>query len=283
MERVAVFVDAGYLFAQASVLYAGTKQPRTYLTLDQEKVVEVMRQFAERVTARELLRIYWYDGTSSGPSSQHIALAYQNGLKLRLGFVNSVGQQKGVDSLIVTDMITLARNAAMSDAVLLSGDEDLRVGVQQAQEYGVRVHLVGIKPARGSQSIFLMQEADATYEWEEADISPFLSIRSGESSNTALEPPASAPVPTNVADKLGEVARLIANDVQESELSSLAVLIRSTKQIPKPLDGRLLARARAATGHDLDSKEKRRLRDLFLIACETRVAAGAIATVLPDL
>jgi len=57
MERVAVFVDAGYLFAQASVLYAGTKQPRTYLTLDQEKVVEVMRQFAERVTARELLRI----------------------------------------------------------------------------------------------------------------------------------------------------------------------------------------------------------------------------------
>ena len=51
--------------------------------------------------------------------------------------MNSSGPAKGVDSLIVTDMITLARNGAMSDAVLLSGDEDLRVGVQQAQEFGV--------------------------------------------------------------------------------------------------------------------------------------------------
>src|SRR5580704_9640346 len=57
-------------------------------------------------------------------------------------------------------MIALARNRAISDAVLVSGDEDLRVGVQQAQEFGVRVHLVGIKPSRGSQSLFLLQEAD---------------------------------------------------------------------------------------------------------------------------
>ena len=57
-------------------------------------------------------------------------------------------------------MIALARNRAISDAVLVSGDEDLRVGVQQAQEFGVRVHLVGIKPGRGSQSLFLLQEAD---------------------------------------------------------------------------------------------------------------------------
>ena len=68
--------------------------------------------------------------------------------------MNSVGEQKGVDSLIVTDMINLARNRAISDAVFVSGDEDLRVGVQQAQEFGVRVHLVGIKPSRGSQRCF---------------------------------------------------------------------------------------------------------------------------------
>jgi len=88
--------------------------------------------------------------------------------------VNSVGEQKGVDSLIVTDMIALARNRAISDAVLVSGDEDLRVGVQQAQEFGVRVHLVGIKPSRGSQSLFLLQEADTTHEWAADDISKFL-------------------------------------------------------------------------------------------------------------
>lgn len=65
-------------------------------------------------------------------------------MKVRLGFVNSVGEQKGVDSLIVTDMIALARNRAISDAVLMSGDEDLRVGVQQAQELGVRAGCLGI-------------------------------------------------------------------------------------------------------------------------------------------
>ena len=47
-------------------------------------------------------------------------------MKVRLGFVNSLGQQKGVDSLIVTDMLTLARNRAVAECVLLSGDEDLK-------------------------------------------------------------------------------------------------------------------------------------------------------------
>ena len=101
----------------------------------------------------------------------------QASIKVRLGFVNTAGQQKGVDSLIVTDMITLARNRVMCDAVLLSGDEDIRVGVQQAQEFGVRVHLLlGIAPCRGSRSrTFLLQEADTTHEWGKKDISAFLS------------------------------------------------------------------------------------------------------------
>ena len=49
----------------------------------------------------------------------------------------------------------------MAACVLLSGDEGLRVGVQQAQEYRIRVHLLGIRPSRGSQSVFLREEADS--------------------------------------------------------------------------------------------------------------------------
>ena len=156
MDRVAVFVDAGYLFAQGSSLLAGSKLARGEVVIDHAKVAEALTQFAERVSRLPLLRIYWYDGTSSGPTAQHIALAYLPGVQVRLGLVNSMGEQKGVDSPIVTDMITLAQNRAMAEAVLLSGDEDLRVGVQQAQELGVRVHLLGIKPSRGSQSVFLL-------------------------------------------------------------------------------------------------------------------------------
>jgi hypothetical protein len=51
-------------------------------------------------------------GTSTGPTPQHITLAHVAGVKTKT----------------------------------------LRVGVQQAQEFGVRVHPVGIRPSRGSQS-----------------------------------------------------------------------------------------------------------------------------------
>ena len=170
MERVAVFVDAGYVFAQGSFELCGAKfDPRRDGSRPQGRSDQAEDVRGSRV-GLPLLRIYWYDGTSQGPTSQHITLAGQEDVKVRLGFVNSRGQQKGVDSLIVTDMITLARNRAMAECVLLSGDEDLRVGVQQAQEYGVRVHLLGIKPARGNQSMFLLQEADATHQWEASDL-----------------------------------------------------------------------------------------------------------------
>ena len=170
MDRVAVFVDAGYLFAQGSILRFGDKLPRGEIDLNYMEVVAALRTVAETVSGVKLLRIYWYDGTSTGPTPQHSSLAFLDSVKVRLGFVNSFGEQKGVDSLIVTDMIALARNRAMSDAVLLSGDEDLRVGVQQAQDFGVRVHLLGIKPSRGSQSVFLIQEADTTHEWSDQDL-----------------------------------------------------------------------------------------------------------------
>jgi NYN domain len=98
-------------------------------------------------------------------------------VKLRLGFVTGRGQQKGVDSLIVTDLIDLARNRAITDAVMLSGDEDIRIGVQIAQSFGVRVHLVGIAPSRGSQSVQLLRESDTTTEWDAATVSKFLSIK----------------------------------------------------------------------------------------------------------
>ena len=124
MDRVAVFVDAGYLFAQGSVALCGEKLARGEIVLDHRAVVAKLKTFAESQVNLDLLRIYWYDGTAQGPTPQHITLAEQAGVKVRLGFVNSVGQQKGVDSLIVTDMITLARNRGVAECVLLSGDED---------------------------------------------------------------------------------------------------------------------------------------------------------------
>ena len=68
----------------------------------------------------------------------------------------------------------LARNKAISDAVIVTGDEDIRVGVQIAQSLGVRVHLLGFVGPKASQSISLQQEADTLEIWDKPKIASFL-------------------------------------------------------------------------------------------------------------
>lgn len=92
MDRVAVFVDAGYLFAQGSKELCGTRLTRAQIGLDHEALIATLKGFAQSLSGLPLLRIYWYDGTSQGPTSQHITLADQSDLKVRLGFVNPRGE-----------------------------------------------------------------------------------------------------------------------------------------------------------------------------------------------
>jgi uncharacterized LabA/DUF88 family protein len=181
MDRVAVLVDAGYFFAAGSALVSGTlSQSRSAIIFDEKAAVRELQALALRVAQNSpLLRIYWYDGASrkTGPSAEHGRLAHCDNIKVRLGFINSAGQQKGVDSLIVTDLVELARNRAVGDVVLVSGDEDVRIGVQLAQSFGVRVHLVGIKPSGGNQSVELRQEADTCTELDLAVLKKIISMR----------------------------------------------------------------------------------------------------------
>ena len=102
-------------------------------------------------------------------------------VKLRLGAISRSGQQKGVDSLIVTNMVELKRNRAITDAALMSGDEDIRIGAQIAQSFGVRVHLLGVEPIEpnhANQARSLRQESDTTAEWSESDIGEILTAAS---------------------------------------------------------------------------------------------------------
>ena len=163
------------MFASGARALTGDKLPRSQLHLDHEAVLSLLTALVQELTGLPLLRIYWYDGASTGPNAAHVALAYRPNLKLRLGQVDAQGQQ-GVDSLLVGDLVTLAKNRALCDAVLLTGDDDLRGGVEQAQEHGVRVHLVGIPPARENQAAALVQAADRVRELTNAELRSFLSL-----------------------------------------------------------------------------------------------------------
>ncbi len=107
--RYAVFVDAGYLFAQGSKALAGETLQRDQVDLDMPAVIRKLRIAADdRAPDANLLRIYWYDGLVRGNlSPQQEELAFMENVKLRLGIVTPTGRQKGVDSLIVTDLVEL--------------------------------------------------------------------------------------------------------------------------------------------------------------------------------
>lgn len=165
MAKTAVFVDAGYLFGGGSDLLFGERRPRKELVLDDaealvsEAVTEV--QVVSGLGSVEMFRTYWYDGAPSGlATKEHVAIGRLPRFKLRLGRV-SAGGQKGVDGLIILDLITLATNRAIDTAVLLSGDEDLREAALFAQGHGVTFVLLGFPPtARQRQSELLVREAD---------------------------------------------------------------------------------------------------------------------------
>ena len=100
----------GYLFAQGSAALTGSKQPRELLALDPTRARDALASYAATKAPRaSLLPIYWYDGARGNgrPTTDQAQLAHLDNVKLRPGFVNSRGEQKGVDSLIVTDLIEL--------------------------------------------------------------------------------------------------------------------------------------------------------------------------------
>ena len=67
MSQVAVFVDAGYFFAQGSAALTGSKKERRHATLDQQGLLAALRFVAHEKSGLErLLRIYWYDGLPRG-------------------------------------------------------------------------------------------------------------------------------------------------------------------------------------------------------------------------
>jgi uncharacterized LabA/DUF88 family protein len=255
MDRCAVFVDAGYLFAQGSVAISGSKKPRSELHLDAHIVIDELMALARAKAADcQILRVYWYDGAIGGsrPTSDQALVANSDNVKLRLGFINNFGQQKGVDSLIVTDLIELARLKSITDALLLSGDEDVRVGVQIAQNYGVRVHLLGIEPIRSSQSQQLLQEADTTTEWERATIATFLSVRET----------LTAPRDTALAATAPAISR------QQADL--VGGKLAMARGVPPDLDRKLLPICGAAIGRKLEREEIREMRSHFQNAVKER-------------
>ncbi|MBV8580657.1 MAG: NYN domain-containing protein [Candidatus Eremiobacteraeota bacterium] len=272
---IAVFVDAGYLYALASNARFRVRHQRARLSLNVEAVVAELKREVAALDGGggRLLRIYWYDGIPlGGRTLEQTRTAQLPDVKLRLGTVNAYGEQKGVDALIVHDLSELARNRAMDAAILFSGDEDVLVGVQTAQAFGVRVHLLGIDILR-SQSEKLRFEADAAHEWPGGLVAPWIALRVTPSStttapNTAIAPaaPIEDPAPSPLTD---EQMATIASDLGRAigqRISSVIDFWDRQRRIPMDTNSRLMRAAATELRRPVDPTERIQLRSQFVDA-----------------
>ncbi|MFD2356588.1 NYN domain-containing protein [Nonomuraea ferruginea] len=181
MDRCALFVDAGYLLADGAMAVHGTRH-RESVSWDYPGLLQLMSSLSRERTGLPLLRCYWYEATIEGRrTSEHDVLADIPGLKLRLSRIRP-GRREGVDAQVHRDLMTLARNNAICDAVVVSGDEDLTQVVCDAQDLGVRLTVVHIA-ADGSwaASRSLRQECDDLIELGAGHLRPYVTLVTGSS------------------------------------------------------------------------------------------------------
>ena len=184
MDRSALFVDAGYLLADGAMAVHGTRHRET-VSWDFPGLLQLLSNLARERTGLPLLRCYWYEASIEGRrSAEHDALADLPGLKLRLGRIRP-GRREGVDTEIHRDITTLARNGAIADALVVSGDEDLVQVIADAQALGVRVTIVHVSvDGNWTISRALRQECDDLIEIGSSHLRPYVNMLTGADSSS---------------------------------------------------------------------------------------------------
>jgi uncharacterized LabA/DUF88 family protein len=174
MATMAGFVDVGFLRG-GGVKALGNKNVK----INAPATVAWLKGLGSSYGCSEFLRTYWYDGQLPESHIQHTTQAQEfrrigqtPGLQMRSGYMqkqkqawqyplqqalqnfgvdmqkfeaatnfhfNDKYEQKGVDTLIVLDLVRLAQRRAYDTAILLCGDRDIAEAVRVAQDEGRRV------------------------------------------------------------------------------------------------------------------------------------------------
>ncbi len=179
MDRCALFVDAGYVLADGAMAVHGTRH-RDSVSWDYSGLLKFLSGLSRDRSGLPVLRCYWYEATVEGRrTSEHDTLADLAGLKLRIGRLRP-GRREGVENEMHRDLTTLARNGAIIDAIVVSGEEDLAEVVAEVQDLGIRVILVHITvDGNWTVSRPLRQECDDILEIGSAHLRPFVDLIPG--------------------------------------------------------------------------------------------------------
>ncbi len=179
MDRCALFVDAGYVLADGAMAVHGTRRGES-VSWDYEGLSGLLSSLARERSGLPLLRCYWYEATVDGRrTAEHDVLADVPGIKLRIAKIRP-GRREGVETEIHRDLTTLARNNAISDALVVSAEEDLAQVIADVQDLGLRVTLVHITvDGNWTISRALRQESDDIIEIGGEHLGPYVELIAG--------------------------------------------------------------------------------------------------------
>lgn len=266
MRRIAVFVDAGYFWVQATHIVHGKRCGREEVTVNYPALREsLLEQVRTQFPNAELLRVYWCDGPGSGgKTTDHRSIEDLDDFKLRLGTRNGAGAQKAVDGLIIADIIGLAQTKAISEALLVTGDADLTPGVMAAQNLGIRVHLLSLGPIAAT-SPFLKAEVDRKTHWDDIEVRKFVrTVEKAVSVSPDAPPMRSEVAPMDIAAAVTNLypfdSEAIATPVFETLTPELRAMVPKKGALPSEVDRPLLTQGRKVLGRPLTETEKRELR-----------------------
>ena len=187
MDRCALFVDAGYVLADGAMAVHGTRR-RQSVSWDYGGLLQLLSNLALERTGLPLLRCYWYEhAADERRSAEQEALADMPGVKLRL--VKTGSEHDGIEGEMRRDLVALARNRAVSDAMVISSAEELTRVVADVQDFGMRVTLLHLA-ADGNWTVSrtLRQECDDIVEISPAHLRPYVELISGAEPPRADEP-----------------------------------------------------------------------------------------------
>ena len=184
----------------------------------------------------------------------------------RAGTVNGKGQQKGVDSLIVTDLIELAGNHAIVDAMVITGDSDLAVGIDLAQRKGVRIAVMGVHDSAcgvaPNLSFEITSRADRVTSIGLTDVQRYFAYgpRPNVVASVSVPPAATGPATAANMPAIAAAVRAFISANQAIKQTSLA----ANGSIPQQTDGLLLHSVYTALGNKkLSSEERLSAREIF--------------------
>ena len=179
MDRCALFVDASYVLADGALAVHGTRN-RDSVSWDYTGLLKLLGGLSRDRTGLPLLRCYWYDTAADGSrAAEHDCLADVPGVKLRLTKARP-NRKEGVEAEIRKDLTALARNRAISDVIIVSGEEDLAPVIAEVQDLGIRTVLLHIS-ADGDWAVSraLRQECDDIIDVAAGHLRPYVDLIHG--------------------------------------------------------------------------------------------------------